>query len=233
MRRLVPSAITLLGMLAALTSMVWAPSHPYWSCLALITASLCDMIDGRVARLLGAQSEFGQQLDSLIDVVAFGVAPAFLAFHWALAELPVVAGLPSGLLLAFVFMAATAVRLARFNLGGQPEGQFVGVPSPVGALLVTTLVMAAHEMGWTGLNNPAIVGGVLIGTAALMVAPLTFPSYKRFKTRWGRALFYGSITVGVSMLLLQQPGGTVLLLVLGGYVFGGFVRLLKTDTPGP
>ncbi|MEM6992394.1 MAG: CDP-alcohol phosphatidyltransferase family protein [Myxococcota bacterium] len=229
MKRVIPNSITLLGMMAALMSMILAPSHAYWACIALIIASLCDMIDGRVARLLDAQSEFGQQLDSLVDVVAFGVAPAFLAYHWGLATLPTVIGIPLGLIPAFAFMAATAVRLAKFNLGGQPEGMFVGVPSPVAALLVTTVVMAAHEMGWMFLRQPQVVGGALIVAAALMVAPMTFPTYKRFETSWGKALFYGAIIGGLTMLVFSEPGGTVLLVILSWYVLRGVLRVGVTS----
>ena len=80
-----PSAITLLGVFGGFLCLVWAPFHPYWAACAIIGASLCDMIDGRVARLTGTSSEFGVQLDSLADLASFGVAPAFLVYHWAIA----------------------------------------------------------------------------------------------------------------------------------------------------
>lgn len=74
--RAVPSMVTLAGALAALLAMLWAPTHPAWVCNAIIVAALCDMIDGRIARLLDAQTAIGAQLDSLVDVIAFGVG------HW-------------------------------------------------------------------------------------------------------------------------------------------------------
>lgn len=218
LRRTIPSAITLLGMFAALTSMVLAPDNAYAACIALIIASLCDMIDGRTARLLNAQSEFGQQLDSLVDVVAFGVAPAFLVFHWALSGMPTIGGFPLGLLPAFLFVGAAAVRLARFNLGGQPDDAFVGVPSPVAALLVTTIVMAAYELHQPGLRQPLVMSTALVLCGLLMVAPMTFPSHKRFRTMWGKAAFYGAIIGGLTMLVFKEPGGSVLLAILGFYV---------------
>ena len=79
-----PQVVTLGGVLAALLAIVWAPSRPYWACNAIIASCLCDMVDGRIARALGVQSQFGAELDSLADVIAFGVAPAMLAYHTAL-----------------------------------------------------------------------------------------------------------------------------------------------------
>lgn len=225
--RWIPSAITLLGLFAALLSMSWAGVEPYWSCLAIIAASLFDMIDGRIARLLGAQSDFGAQLDSLVDAVAFGVAPAWLAFHVGLSETAAVAGVPIGIAVAFSFAAATAIRLAKFNLGDQPDNAFVGIPSPVGALLVTTFVMVAFELELPGLLAPWTVAAVTLGAAALMVSPVEFPSYKRFKTRWGRLVFYGAIGGGLTMLFLQLPGGTVLASLLTLYVVRGVVTALS------
>lgn len=231
MRRTIPSAITLLGMFAALTSMILAPSDAYSACIALIIAALCDMIDGRTARLLHAQSEFGQQLDSLVDVVAFGVAPAFLGYHWALSTMPTVAGFPSGLLPAFVFVGAAAVRLARFNLGGQSDGTFTGVPSPVAALLVTTIVMAAHELAQPGLRQPVVVSTALVLSGLLMVAPMSFPSHKRFESAWGKATFYGAIVGGLTMLVFKRPGGSVLLAILGVYVVRSTAQWLLDPSP--
>ena len=79
-----PQVVTLGGILAALLAIVWAPFRPYWACNAIIASCLCDMVDGRIARALGVQSQFGAELDSLADVIAFGVAPAMLAYHAAL-----------------------------------------------------------------------------------------------------------------------------------------------------
>lgn len=231
MTRWIPSAITLLGLFAALLSMSWAGIEPYWSCLAIIAASLFDMVDGRIARLLGAQSDFGAQLDSLVDAVAFGVAPAWLAFHSGLSETASLAGVPMGLGVAFTFAAATVLRLAKFNLGGQPDNTFVGVPSPVGALLVTTFVMVAHELDVPALLSAGPLTVVTITAAVLMVSSVEFPSYKRFRTRWGRVVFYGAIGGGLTMLVFRLPGGTVLAALLSLYVVRGLVSAVGRRSP--
>lgn len=212
----VPSAITLAGALAALLAIVWAPMHPAWACNAIIAAALCDMIDGRVARLLGAQSALGAQLDSLVDVVAFGVAPALVAFHFRLHELGgladagALAAVPIGLAPAFAFVAASALRLARFNTRPATP-YFVGVPTPVAALLIVTPIMCWHELGWYPTGARWFHAALLPAVAALMVSPFRFPSFKHFRSRAARVLYFGAMAGGVTMLVVGQPGGTVLL----------------------
>lgn len=222
MKILVPNAITLSGAAAAVLSIVWAPEHPYWACNALIAAALCDMIDGRVARLLGAESAFGEQLDSLVDVVAFGVAPAWLAYSWRLEALEVVAGVPLGALPVFVFVACSASRLARFNSTLQPQdASFQGIPTPVAALLVVTAIMAWHETRWALFGKPALLAAILLASGALMVAPVRFRSFKHFRSRPTRWLYFGSIACGLTLLVLRLPGGAVLFGLLTLYVVQG------------
>ena len=225
LRAAVPQLITLGGLLAALLSIVWAPARPYWACCAIIAACLCDMIDGRIARVLGVQSRFGAELDSLADVVAFGVAPALLAYHTALAIGDGRAVSAWGIA-SFLFAACAAVRLARFNLGaaaGESGDTFQGIPTPVSALLVTTTIMASYELDLPGLLRPGVMVPVLLLTGGLGVARVRFPSYKRFRSRAGRFLFFGSIAGGLTMLFVGLPGGTVLLGILSLYVVRGLV----------
>ena len=219
MRIVVPSAITLAAVFAPLLAITWAGSHPYWACVAIIAAALCDMIDGRVARLLDAQTALGAQLDSLADVIAFGVAPAVLLYRWTA---PV-----DGSLLwlgpPFVFVACSALRLARFNLGGDDADTFRGIPTPVSALTVTTLVMAWHELGWPWLAEPWLGVAALLVTAALMVSPLRFPSYKRFRSRVTQVLYFGAMACGLALLIVGGPGGSVLLALLLVYLVRGLI----------
>jgi CDP-diacylglycerol--serine O-phosphatidyltransferase len=240
LRLAIPSAITLTGVLSAVLSMVWASTHTYWACNALIAASLCDMIDGRVARMLDASTAFGRELDSLADVVAFGVAPAYLLYQWRLGDLGEFAGVPLGALPMFAFIACSAGRLARFNLGADAanagddaaddaaadaadDGSFIGIPTPVAALLVTTTVMAWHELAWSPLRNTWLLLAVILGSAALMISPLRFPSYKRFATRIGQYAYFASMAGGLTLLFLGRPGGAVLLALLCVYVSRGLL----------
>jgi len=190
MRAWLPSAITLCGALAAVLSLLWAAERPYWACNALIAAALCDMLDGRVARALNAQSAFGEQLDSLVDVIAFGVAPAFLAFSWRLSQLGSAAGIPLAALPCTLFVACSAVRLARFNSRPDADpGMFQGIPTPVAALLVVTSIMSWHELELAPTGDPRFLVGVLLATSALMVLPVPFRSFKHFRSRWARTTF--------------------------------------------
>src|SRR6476620_1353224 len=121
----------------------------YRASLLLVYALFFDMLDGRVARLTKTQSAFGLQIDSLADVVSFGVAPALLVYKWSLAQRGTV-----GIVVAFTFAAAGAVRLARFNVlsmgeSGQPTkpGKYiVGLPVPGAAGILISLVVANHAV---------------------------------------------------------------------------------------
>jgi CDP-diacylglycerol--serine O-phosphatidyltransferase len=211
--------ITLAAVFAALLAIVWARSEPYWACNAIIAAALCDMLDGRVARLLDAQSEFGGELDSLADVVAFGVAPAILMLQQVAPAQPSIAWL----LAPFAFVACSAIRLARFNLGGHAGDDFRGIPTPVAALLVTTLVMARYETGWSIFAAPWLGVAALLLAALLMVAPLPFPSYKRFRSRATQVAYFAAMAGGLTLLIVGGPGGSVLLALLVVYVLRGLI----------
>jgi len=236
-----PSAVTLLGVLGGFLCLVWAPTQPYWAACAIIGASLCDMIDGRIARLTNTSSAFGVQLDSLADLASFGIAPAFLIYHWGIAgqgSLPgpgVVAGFDPLVLLVFVFVAACAVRLARFNLGqsdaSQPGGDdpgffIIGLPTPVAALFLTTLSMTVQEVDLTWLQNPALLIALMLLLSILMVSRIPFPSYKRFKSRARQLAFFAAIVSGLTLLIAGGPGGTVLFALMVAYVAVGSVTAL-------
>ena len=109
----------------------------------IILASICDILDGRVARLTKGTSEFGVQYDSLCDLVSFGVAPAILAYLFSLKDLGKL-----GLVFCFFFLACGALRLARFNVQssiGKASGDFTGLPIPMGALTVATFIIATKD----------------------------------------------------------------------------------------
>jgi len=224
-----PSTITLLGVLGGFLCLVWAPTQPYWAACAIIGASLCDMIDGRIARATGTSSAFGVQLDSLADLASFGVAPAFLVYHWALAGEGAFAGFDPRTLIAFVFVAACAIRLARFNLGsldggGEASGfHIIGLPTPVAALFLTTLVMTEHEVALPWLRSAPLLIAAVIVLSLLMVSRIPFPSYKRFRSRPRQLAFFAAILAGLGLLVAGGPGGAVLHVLMVLYVVVGAV----------
>ncbi|MCH9682739.1 MAG: CDP-alcohol phosphatidyltransferase family protein [Deltaproteobacteria bacterium] len=221
----IPASITLAGIGFGLLSLALAASNAYGSCLALIGAALCDMIDGRVARLTSARSKFGAELDNLADIVSFGIAPAWLVYRWSLAP-PPHEGFHPWLLLAFAFVAAGAIRLARYatKLDDGPVKEFEGLAIPIAALIPVTLVMASHELSIEAIRQPNIMAASLAIPAILMVGRMPMPSYKRFPNRAGQLTFYGLITGGLTLLAFQLPGGATLFGFLVSYVIMSMLR---------
>jgi CDP-diacylglycerol--serine O-phosphatidyltransferase len=198
------------------------------------------MVDGRIARALGVQSQFGAELDSLADVIAFGVAPAMLAYHAALGNGSKYLVSP-WLLASFLFLACSALRLARFNTGlhtGENADEFEGIPTPVSALLVTTTIMTSHELEVAEILRPSVMVPVLLVSGFLGIVRVRFPSYKRFRSRFGQILFFGSIMGGLTSLVLGGPGGTVLLALMLLYTTRGLIvaathRVRVSQDPTP
>lgn len=205
----------------------------YRASLLLVYALFFDMLDGRVARLTKTQSAFGLQIDSLADVVSFGVAPALLVYKWSLYQQST-----AGLVAAFTFAAAGAVRLARFNVlsmsdSGKPTkpGKYiVGLPVPGAAGILVSLVVANHAIGGD-LAGPAYVYplmGLTCFLAFLMVSTIRFRSFKdlRLNARTvGLVLFAVASSAIVS---LQTKPAFVLVWLLSFYVLIGLVETMVT-----
>ena len=235
MRYLLPQAVTFTGIFFGLLSITWAPQHPYASGVAILVACACDLMDGRVARWTKSESAFGLQMDSLADIINCGVAPAFLVHCWSLH------GRMHGrfdlyLLVAFFFVACAAGRLARFNVDADKNllqdsvsqnknsTEFSGISTPVGAMLLCSVVMAHHETGLSFLKSVEFMGPYVFLIALLMISTIPFRSFKQFRTRFGQFLFFGSIIGGFTTLALGGPGGSVLLCLLLTYVLDGLVK---------
>jgi CDP-diacylglycerol--serine O-phosphatidyltransferase len=165
-RVLIPNIFTLLGLCAGLTAIRMAIEHRWdLAVAALVFAAFLDGIDGRIARLLKAQSRFGAELDSLADFVNFGVAPAIIIFNWALDDLHSL-----GWIAVLVFTVCSALRLARFNVSldatdtpAWKSSYFVGVPAPAGAIILL-LPIYVQDLG---LHLPRLTPLVLVSTLAI------------------------------------------------------------------
>ncbi|HHQ42229.1 MAG TPA: CDP-diacylglycerol--serine O-phosphatidyltransferase [Chromatiales bacterium] len=185
---LLPNLLTTGALFAGFYAIVAAMGGRHHSAaVALLVAAVLDGLDGRIARLTGTQTDFGAQYDSLSDVIAFGLAPALVVYHWGLAHLAAYGWLWAklGWLAAFVYAACTALRLARFNtqLGVADRRHFQGLPSPAAAGLLATLVWMASDLGLAGeaLAVPALVLTLL--AAGLMVSNLRYHSFKELDLR--------------------------------------------------
>ena len=176
-RVILPNILTLIGVCIGLTSIRFALDGKFeFAIIAIIFAALFDWLDGRIARLIKGTSEVGKELDSLADVISFGVAPAFIMYFWKLNELG-----RFGWLLCLIYVSCVALRLARFNVNSNPESSwrdnfFEGVPSPAGGILVLTpLIISLTDFNYVQLNYDIIVPTCFIIISLLLISK--FPSY--------------------------------------------------------
>jgi CDP-diacylglycerol--serine O-phosphatidyltransferase len=156
------------------------------ACFSLLIAAVFDTFDGMIARQLNATSEFGKEYDSLADVVTFGAAPAVLVYAWGLHVFEKLGG---GI--AFLFLAAVSLRLARFNVmtGKTDYRYFVGLPSPAGALTLASMIFYA-PVPVTDRRFAVIVMLLTIATAFSMVSPIRYRSQKGLSLQKERSLMY-------------------------------------------
>jgi CDP-diacylglycerol--serine O-phosphatidyltransferase len=224
--RLVPSALTLLGLCSGATAIRFALIQDWnGAVVAIFCAMVFDMLDGRAARWLGADSRFGAQLDSLADLVSFGLAPAVVAYTWSLSQMG-----GAGWIAALIFCACSAIRLARFNIqAARDEGAtqsypyFTGLPTPAAACVMLLPLMLSFEFDSDIFRN-SVFSLVLIGaTSILMVSRLPTPSLKYIHldhhARIAALLAFGVLTP----LMIYIPWTTLiagLLIYLGAIPIG-------------
>ncbi len=176
-RVILPNMLTLIGVCIGLTSIRFALDGKYeFAIIAIILAALIDGLDGRIARLIKGTSKVGKELDSLTDMISFGVAPAFIMYFWKLNTLG-----RFGWLLCLIYVICVALRLARFNVntGQAPSWRdnfFEGVPSPAGGILVLTpLIFSMTSFDLVQINYDIVVPIFFITTSLLLISK--FPSY--------------------------------------------------------
>jgi len=180
--KLIPNLITVSAICAGLTGIRFAVEGRWEHAVtAIIVAAILDALDGRMARILNASSEFGAQLDSLSDIVSFGVAPALVLYFWSLQALGGI-----GWALSLFFIVCCGLRLARFNsmLGKLPPyafNYFTGVPAPAGALISLVPIVIHLAFGVGVVMEPVVVGTWSVIMASLMVSQFPTYSFKRFK----------------------------------------------------
>jgi CDP-diacylglycerol--serine O-phosphatidyltransferase len=213
--KLVPSTLTLLGLCSGATAIRFALLGDWTHAVAgVIFASIFDMLDGRAARLLGADTRFGAQLDSLADLVSFGMAPAIIMYSWSLSRMGV-----GGWIATLIFIAASAIRLARFNVQSvRDEGAtkadpyFTGLPTPAAAcMMLLPLVLSFQQRGdWTEfLQSPGLVLLFVAITSGLMVSRLPTPSIKYMRLSREHRLVAGFCGGVLTALLIAWPWATL------------------------
>lgn len=212
LRAMLPNAITAAALCSGLTGIRFAVEGQWTFAIGLVVlAGVLDGIDGRIARLLNAQSRFGAELDSLADSLSFGVAPALILFMWSLKAWP-----SFGWFAALAFAICCALRLARFNARIDTEDQphksagfLTGVPAPVGAGLAFTPFYLWHETGMEVFRSPVVMALWLTLIAALMISNMATLSWASLRPR--RSIRLGLIAfVGLAFAaLLLEPWWTL------------------------
>ena len=216
---LLPSLFTVANMFCGWACIVFAMRGDYVTAAPFIGfAIVLDGLDGRVARATGATSDFGVEFDSLADVISFGVAPATLVFAWGLEPLGRL-----GWAVAFLWLAAAAVRLARFNIQGK-EGDkryFVGLPSPAAAGVPAATVFA-YPLGFAEPGAALAALPIVLAPAGLMVSRLRFRSFGALIPGRRRSYLTPLVIAAVIAAIAAQPEA-VLLVMAYAYLASGIV----------
>jgi CDP-diacylglycerol--serine O-phosphatidyltransferase len=221
---LLPSLFTMGNMFCGYACVVYAMRGEYETAAPFIGfAFVLDMLDGRIARLTGGESDFGLQFDSLADVISFGIAPAILSFAWGLSSLGRL-----GWAAGFMFLACAAMRLARFNIqsAGGDKRYFVGMPSPAAAA-VTAATVYAYPWGLRDYREalPALL--IVLVPALLMVTTIRFRSFKTIDLQT-RQPYRVLLLIAGGIILIAWLHRYVLVVMAYSYLASGFVELAIT-----
>lgn len=222
------SIINSISAQSALSSgnLVDAAKYFSFASIAIFVAMILDSLDGRVARMTNTQSAFGAEYDSLSDMVAFGLAPAILAFGWALSDIGKV-----GWMVAFIYVAGAALRLARFNtqVGKADKRYFIGLASPAAAGVVAGIVWAVSDFWATEhfqSSKLSFLIALLVAAAGmLMVSNIKYNSFKELDLK-GRVPFVALLVVVLVFAVIFIDPPRILLLIFLAYAASGPVQYL-------
>src|SRR6266481_3618527 len=220
---LLPNLFTTGALFAGFYAIVQAMNNKFeYAAVAIFIAMILDGLDGRVARLTHTQSEFGAEYDSLSDMVSFGVAPALVMYEWALKGLG-----KWGWFTAFIYCAATALRLARFytNIGVVDKRYFQGLPSPAAAALAAGFVWVIHDYGFSGESVSWFACVLTVFAGLSMVSNLPFYSFKDFNMRKSVPFMVIFLAALFFVLISSYPPGILFALFLC-YALSGYVLWL-------
>ncbi|WP_372871336.1 CDP-diacylglycerol--serine O-phosphatidyltransferase [Shewanella sp.] len=211
---LLPNLFTTAGLFSGFYAVIASMNGQFESAaIAVFVAMLCDGLDGRVARLTNTQSEFGAEYDSMADMVSFGMAPALIAYNWALSDLGKI-----GWLAAFVYCAGAALRLARFNtqVGVADKRWFQGLASPAAAAVIAGTVWLGNQYHIDAGSVSYLFAAVTICTGLLMVSNFRYHSFKEVDWRGKVNFIVILLVVGVFVVISVEPA---LILCLGFYLY--------------
>ena len=210
-RMILPNMLTLIGVCIGLSSIRFALDGRFeLAIIAIIFAAIIDGLDGRIARLIKGTSKVGKELDSLTDMISFGVAPAFIMYFWKLNTLG-----RFGWLLCLIYVICVALRLARFNVntGQVPSWRdnfFEGVPSPAGGILVLTpLIYEVSGLGIVNLNYQILVPSIFVVVSILLISKMPTYAFKKISVKRKTTVFLVFGVVLAFVLLFMFPFQTL------------------------
>jgi CDP-diacylglycerol---serine O-phosphatidyltransferase len=226
---MVPNMITLAALFGGFYAIVMAMNGRFeHATVAIFMAMVLDSLDGRVARMTNTQSAFGEQMDSLSDMVSFGAAPALVAYIWTLNGLG-----RWGWIAAFVYCACAALRLARFNVntGVVDKRYFQGLPSPAAAAMVAGFIWLVSDAGLDPAAMRWVMFGITLFAGLTMVTNVPFYSFKDLSLK--RSVPFAAIVLvalGIAVINIDPP--TVLFGLFVAYGLSGYVVLAWRKSKG-
>ena len=220
---MLPNAITLAALFSGFYAIVMAINGRFeLACISVFVAAVLDSLDGRVARMTNSQSAFGEQMDSLSDMVSFGAAPALIVYIWALKDLGKVGFIP-----AFVYISGAALRLARFNvnIGVVDKRFFQGLPSPAAAAIVIGLIWVVDDAGYKGVSAIPLLAwtafAVTLYAGLSMVTNAPFYSFKVVGAR-RTVPFVVIVAIALSIAVVMLDPPRVLFAIFCAYGLSGY-----------
>ena len=223
---ILPNLFTLAALFGGFYAIVMAVNGEFdRAAIGVFCAMVLDSLDGRVARMTNTQSAFGEQMDSLSDMVSFGAAPALISYVWALQGLG-----RWGWLAAFVYISCAALRLARFNVntGVVDKRYFQGLPSPAAAALVAGFIWLMTEQGFEGTDRllgwpiPWITFGVALFAGLTMVTNVPFYSFKDASMKKS-VPFAGIVLIALLIAVINIDPPTIIFSLFIAYGLSGYV----------
>jgi CDP-diacylglycerol--serine O-phosphatidyltransferase len=229
---ILPNLFTLAALFGGFYAIVMAMNGRFdLAAAGVFVAMVLDSLDGRVARMTNTQSAFGEQMDSLSDMVSFGAAPALISYEWALRPLG-----RWGWIAAFVYCSCAALRLARFNVntGIVDKRYFQGLPSPAAAALVAGFIWLMNDMGHKGYDYAWVMFGVALYAGLTMVTNVPFYSFKDVQMKKTVPfVVIVLIALGIAIINIHPPIVLFALFVIygvSGYVIYGWRKMKGQQT---
>jgi CDP-diacylglycerol---serine O-phosphatidyltransferase len=217
---ILPNLFTLGALFGGFYAVVMAMSDRFdLAAIGIFCAMVLDTLDGRVARMTNTQSAFGEQMDSLSDMVSFGAAPALVAYEWALKGIG-----RWGWFAAFIYCACAALRLARFNVNTTvvDKSYFQGLPSPAAAALVAGFIWLMNDIGFKGFELQWVMFGVALYAGLTMVTNVPFYSFKGVRMKQS-VPFVVIVAIALGIALISTYPPTVLFSLFVIYSLSGYV----------